>query len=85
MTTKSGLDPELSASKPTVFSMPTQARREEPWWGRLQELKHGGGSGQVLGEHMAVACAPRAAGPASGPGLRGEWHDVSSYLVVVIT
>lgn len=51
----------------------------------MQELRHGGGAGQVLGGQMSVACAPKAAGPASGPGLCGDWHDVSSDLLVVIT
>lgn len=83
--TKSGLDPKLSASKPTAFSIPTQARKEECLVGAFAVAKTWRWSRAGVGGALAVACAPGAAGPASGPGLRGEWHDVSSDSLVVIT
>lgn len=55
------------------------------WWGELLEPGHGGRTRQVSRGHVAEACAPRAAGPASEPGLSGEWHGVEHDSLVVIT
>lgn len=51
----------------------------------MLEPGHGGRTRQVSRGHVAEACAPRAAGPASEPGLSGEWHGVEHDSLVVIT